>query len=162
VTADLAKVHGDKIRTVKLDVTSPDDVRARAVEVFGPIDVVVNNAGYGFIGAFEEMTSDEFKGQIDTNFWGVVHGTREVLPLLHKQGTNAVLAQSPADFHLWIRRGHRQLGARKDDVGPGQAKRRERSPASPVQTFADVLWRYLLLQPPLHAICSAYHGFNRK
>jgi NAD(P)-dependent dehydrogenase (short-subunit alcohol dehydrogenase family) len=50
VTADLAKVHGDKIRTVKLDVTSPDDVRARAVEVFGPIDVVVNNAGYGFIG----------------------------------------------------------------------------------------------------------------
>jgi len=70
VTADLAKVHGDKIRTVKLDVTSPDDVRARAVEVFARIDVVVNNAGYGFIGAFEEMTPDEFKGQIDTNFLG--------------------------------------------------------------------------------------------
>jgi NAD(P)-dependent dehydrogenase (short-subunit alcohol dehydrogenase family) len=90
-------------------------VRPRAVEVFNRIDVVVNNAGYGFIGAFEEMTPDEFKGQIDTNFWGVVHVTREVLPLLHEQGTNAVLAQSPADFHLCTRRGHRQLGARKDD-----------------------------------------------
>lgn len=84
--ADLATVHSDKIRTVKLDVTSPDDVRARAVEVFGRIDVVVNNAGYDFIGAFEEMTPDEFKGQIDPNFWGVLHVTREVLPLLRKQG----------------------------------------------------------------------------
>jgi NAD(P)-dependent dehydrogenase (short-subunit alcohol dehydrogenase family) len=59
------------IRTLKLDVTSPGDatkVVAAAVEAFGHIDVVVNNAGYGFMGAFEEMTAEEFKGQIDTNF----------------------------------------------------------------------------------------------
>jgi NAD(P)-dependent dehydrogenase (short-subunit alcohol dehydrogenase family) len=34
------------------------------------IDVLINNAGYGFLGAFEEMSADEFKGQIDSNFWG--------------------------------------------------------------------------------------------
>jgi NAD(P)-dependent dehydrogenase (short-subunit alcohol dehydrogenase family) len=92
--ADLVKIHGDKICTVKLDVTSPEDVKkavAKAVMAFGRLDVVVNNAGYGFTGAFEEMTPDEFKGQIDTNFWGVVHVTREVLPLLRKQGNGHII-----------------------------------------------------------------------
>jgi NAD(P)-dependent dehydrogenase (short-subunit alcohol dehydrogenase family) len=85
----LSKRYGDRIRTLKLDVTSPADAEkavASAKEAFGQIDVVVNNAGYGFIGAFEEMTADEFKGQIDTNFWGVVHVTRAVLPVLREQG----------------------------------------------------------------------------
>ena len=92
--ADLTKIHGDKIRTVKLDVTSPDDVKkavTKAVEAFGRIDVVVNNAGYGFTGAFEEMTPEQFKGQIDTNFWGVVNVTREILPLLRKQGSGHII-----------------------------------------------------------------------
>jgi len=92
--ADLAKVHGEKIRMVKLDVTSSaDSERAinEAIKAFGVIDVVVNNAGYGFQGAFEEMTPDEFKGQIDTNFWGVVNVTRAVLPVLRKQGCGHII-----------------------------------------------------------------------
>ncbi len=92
--ADLAKIHGDKIRLVKLDVTSvADSDRAitEAIDAFGRIDVVVNNAGYGFQGAFEEMTADEFKGQIDTNFWGVVNVTRAVLPVLRKQGHGHII-----------------------------------------------------------------------
>ena len=86
--ADLIKTYGDRVRTVGLDVTSPAEAQkavAAAKEAFGRIDVVLNNAGYGFVGAFEEMTVDEFKGQIDTNFWGVVNVTRAVLPVLREQ-----------------------------------------------------------------------------
>ena len=92
--APLVALHGDRLRTVALDVTVPADaLRAVAValEAFGRIDVVVNNAGYGFTGAFEEMTPEEFQGQIDTNFWGVVHVTRAVLPVLRKQGSGHLI-----------------------------------------------------------------------
>src|SRR5246127_1645368 len=92
--ADLVKSYGDRLRTVRLDVTSPAEVQtavAAAKEAFGRIDVVVNNAGYGFVGAFEEMTADEFKAQIDTNFWGVVNVTRAVLPVLREQGFGHII-----------------------------------------------------------------------
>jgi len=91
---DLVKTHGDNIRTAKLDVTSPEGAEsavAAAINAFGRIDVVVNNAGYGFIGAFEEMSTGEFKGQIDTNFWGVVYVTRVVLPILRRQGFGHII-----------------------------------------------------------------------
>jgi NAD(P)-dependent dehydrogenase (short-subunit alcohol dehydrogenase family) len=92
--ADLSERYGDQVRAVKMDVTSPAEVAkavAAALEAFGHIDVVVNNAGYGFFGAFEEMSTDEFKGQIDTNFWGVVHVTRAVVPILRRQGFGHII-----------------------------------------------------------------------
>ncbi len=92
--AELVKTYGNRLRTVKLDVTSPDDAAqavASAVAAFGHIDMVVNNAGYGFLGAFEEMTPDEFKAQIDTNFWGVVNVTRAFVPVLRKQGFGHII-----------------------------------------------------------------------
>jgi NAD(P)-dependent dehydrogenase (short-subunit alcohol dehydrogenase family) len=92
--ADLVETYGDQIRTAKLNVTSPEDATsavAEALSAFGRIDVVVNNAGYGFGGAFEEMSAEEFKGQIDTNFWGVVHVTRAVLPILRRQGAGHLI-----------------------------------------------------------------------
>lgn len=92
--ADLAKIHGNRLRTVKLDVTSSEQAAQAvnsAIEAFGHIDVVVNNAGYGFMGAFEEMSPKQFEDQIDTNFWGVVHVTRAVLPVLRKQGSGHII-----------------------------------------------------------------------
>jgi NAD(P)-dependent dehydrogenase (short-subunit alcohol dehydrogenase family) len=92
--ADLDKTFAKQLRTVRLDVKSPAEAEkaiAAAREAFGRIDVVVNNAGYGFMGAFEEMSPDEFKGQIDTNFWGVVHVTRAALPVLRKQGSGHII-----------------------------------------------------------------------
>jgi NAD(P)-dependent dehydrogenase (short-subunit alcohol dehydrogenase family) len=91
---DLSTTYGDSIHAVKLDVTSPTDVAkavAAALKAFGRIDVLVNNAGYGFLGAFEEMSDQEFKGQIDTNFWGVVNVTRAILPHLRQQGSGHII-----------------------------------------------------------------------
>ncbi|MEW2514806.1 SDR family NAD(P)-dependent oxidoreductase [Streptomyces sp. NPDC046870] len=86
---DLVARHGDRIHPVALDVTDFEQAQ-RAVrsglEVFGRYDVVVNNAGYGDMAAVEDVTLDDFRAQIDTNFYGVVHVTKAVLPTLREQG----------------------------------------------------------------------------
>jgi NAD(P)-dependent dehydrogenase (short-subunit alcohol dehydrogenase family) len=94
---DLVKQYGKKIHAVALDVTDPAAAVAaveEAVQAFGRIDVVINNAGYGDLAAFEDMSEDMFKGQIDTNFYGVVNVTRAVLPVLRKQGSGHIFQVS--------------------------------------------------------------------
>lgn len=91
---DLRSRYGDNLLPLALDVTNPEQVAEavrRTQEAFGQLDVVVNNAGYGFTGAFEEMMEEEFKGQIDTNFWGVVNVTRSVVPILREQGSGFII-----------------------------------------------------------------------
>ena len=75
-------------RVSELDVTSPEaasrSVRT-AVDTFGRLDVLVNNAGYGDAAAVEDVTLESFKAQIDTNFYGVVYMTKAALPLATSQ-----------------------------------------------------------------------------
>ena len=92
--APLVQQYSESILSLALDVQNASQVEsavAATAKHFGRIDILVNNAGYGLIGAFEEMTPDQFQGQIDTNFWGVVHLTRAVLPLMRKQGSGRIL-----------------------------------------------------------------------
>src|SRR5919106_1539343 len=95
--ADLAKRHGDRLWTAALDVTDPDAVRItvdRAFAELGRIDVVFSNAGYGLIGAAEEVTDAEIDRQLDTNLRGPIHLTRAVLPHLRAQGGGRILQTS--------------------------------------------------------------------
>ncbi|MGW3353695.1 oxidoreductase [Nonomuraea rubra] len=85
---DLVARYGDRIRAVALDVTDAA-AASRAVQAatvaFGRLDVVVNNAGYGNSAPIEEMAEDDFRAQIETNFFGVVNVTRAALPVLRAQ-----------------------------------------------------------------------------
>jgi NAD(P)-dependent dehydrogenase (short-subunit alcohol dehydrogenase family) len=54
---------------------------------FGRIDVAVNNAGYGLLGAFEDLDDIDLRDQLETNLFGALAVTRAVLPLMRRQGT---------------------------------------------------------------------------
>lgn len=89
-----SKQYGDSGLGVTMDVTREDEVRAglrQALDRFGHIDVLVNNAGYGTIGAIEEFSMDEIRQQMETNFFSVMLLTREVLPLMRKQGSGHIV-----------------------------------------------------------------------
>jgi len=85
---DLVSTYGEQMRAVALDVTNPEQVRtavATAIDAFGRIDVVVNNAGYANVASIEETTEEDWRAQIETNLWGVINVTRAALPVLRKQ-----------------------------------------------------------------------------
>ncbi|MEV4410823.1 oxidoreductase [Catellatospora sp. NPDC049609] len=90
----LVAAYGDRVRAVALDVTDPaacrDVVRA-AVDAFGSLDVVVNNAGYAVSGSLEETPDDVFREQVETNLFGVVNVTRAALPVLRAQRHGLVM-----------------------------------------------------------------------
>ena len=77
----------DQLLAVQLDVTQPAQARAAvaaAVARFGTIDILVNNAGYGHMGFFEETSEEEVAAQFQTNFFGQLHVTRAVLPVMRQ------------------------------------------------------------------------------
>jgi NAD(P)-dependent dehydrogenase (short-subunit alcohol dehydrogenase family) len=90
----LADLAGERAIVVALDVTRPDDIDAAvraALERFGRIDVLVNNAGYGSVGAVEEIDMDELRALVDTMFFGAVALTRAVLPHMRRQQSGAIV-----------------------------------------------------------------------
>jgi NAD(P)-dependent dehydrogenase (short-subunit alcohol dehydrogenase family) len=100
---DLVKKYGDQIRTASLDVSDENAAQASvqvAIDAFGRLDVVVNNAGYGDIAPFEQLSSDRFKALMDTNFYGVVNVTRAALPIMRRQKSGCILQISSVGGRL--------------------------------------------------------------
>ncbi|MFD2247790.1 oxidoreductase [Pontibacter ruber] len=77
-----------------LDVTNPDGVKATvdaAFKYFGRLDVLVNNAGFGFLGAIEEASIAEVRQVMETNFFGALQVTQAVLPYMRQQGSGRII-----------------------------------------------------------------------
>lgn len=91
---ELERSAPDRVLVAPLDVTSAEQAAAAvgaAVERFGRIDVVVNNAGYGVVGALEELSDAQVRRQFDTNVFGVYVVLRAVLPQLRAQRSGHVV-----------------------------------------------------------------------
>ncbi len=89
----------DDLLVVKLDVTNLGDARdaaCAAVDRFGRINVLVNNAGNFYAGFFEEITPEDFRAQIETTMFGPMNVTRAVLPVMRAQRSGLVVAISSA------------------------------------------------------------------
>jgi NAD(P)-dependent dehydrogenase (short-subunit alcohol dehydrogenase family) len=103
--ADLQNRYGGQLRTAVLDVTDADAARAAvqtAVDGFGRLDVLVNNAGFGHVAPFEQMPEDDFRSQIDANFYGVVNLTRAVLPIMRVQRSGHIINVSSVGGRMGV------------------------------------------------------------
>jgi len=89
----------DDMLAVALDITDPDsaaDAVSAAVARFGRIDVLVNNAGNFYAGYFENISPEQFRAQMETNFFGPLNVTRAVLPAMREQRSGQVITVTSA------------------------------------------------------------------
>lgn len=91
---DLVAQAPDRVLAIKLDVTRPGDAKTAlesGLQRFGRIDVIINNAGFGILGAVEETPENELRALMDTNFFGAVGVINAALPALRAQGSGAIV-----------------------------------------------------------------------
>lgn len=92
--ADLEEMYPERAKAYALDVTDPAQVAsivAQATACFAPVDVLVNNAGYGVTGAIEEVTEDEYMPMFETNVFGLLRVTRALLPKMRERGSGHII-----------------------------------------------------------------------
>lgn len=89
--------YGNAVLPLQLDVTNREqcfDTIQKGYEHFGKLDVVINNAGYGLIGAMEEISEQEARKQFDTNFFGTLWVTQAAIPIMRNQGIGHIVQVS--------------------------------------------------------------------
>ena len=102
---DLSAAYGESVLTLPLDVTDRGGAEAavkKAADHFGRIDVLVNNAGYGVLGAVEEVTEEHLRAIIETNLMGPLWLSRAVLPVMRAQGGGHIVQVSSQTVHFQV------------------------------------------------------------
>src|SRR5919197_4919227 len=92
--ADIAKNENLPLQVIQLDVDNDKSVLEainRIITEKNRIDVVVNNAGYALVGAFEENSMQEIKAQFETNFFGTVRVMQAVIPIMRKKRSGRIV-----------------------------------------------------------------------
>lgn len=95
----LAAEHPGRCLVLPIDVTQPDQIATavnRTMEAFGQIDVLVNNAGYGLLGALEELADEQIRRNFETNFFGALQMVRTTLPIMRTQRRGHLVTISAA------------------------------------------------------------------
>ena len=122
------------MKPVRLEVRDEAAAKAAvqlAVDSFGRLDVLVNNAGYGQIAPFEQMSAEDFQAVVDTCFYGVVYTTRAAVPVMRKQKSGHIFQVS-------------SVGGRLGDVSPQTVSASRNQPdlrhENPPFSFLDRLW----------------------
>src|SRR5580693_3225985 len=103
--ATLVARYGERVKPVKLEVRDEAVAKAAvqlAVDTFGRLDVLVNNAGYGHFAPFEQMSSEDFQAVVDTCFYGVVYTTRAAIPVMRKQRSGHIFQVSSVGGRMAI------------------------------------------------------------
>ena len=103
--APLGAQYGERVKSVGLEVRDEAAAKAAvqlAVDSFGRLDVLVNNAGYGQIAPFEQMSGEDFQAVVDTCFYGVVYTTRAAVPVMRKQKSGHIFQVSSVGGRLAV------------------------------------------------------------
>jgi NAD(P)-dependent dehydrogenase (short-subunit alcohol dehydrogenase family) len=103
--SDLVAQAPERVKIVTLDVTDAGQIQSSiqaAKEAFGRIDMLVNNAGYGLLGAVEEITEQQIRHQIETNLIGSILTTKAILPIMRGQRSGHIVQISSIGGQLTV------------------------------------------------------------
>ncbi|MGA1802848.1 SDR family NAD(P)-dependent oxidoreductase [Rhizobium sp. HT1-10] len=90
---DIVGRYGSRVMPLSLDVSDPEAVQAaiaKCMSSFGRIDYVVNNAGYANVASVEDIVMEDFREQVETNFFGTVYVSKAVVPIMRRQGSGHI------------------------------------------------------------------------